>query len=209
MFVPDMLRVMKPYESGRLEELWMSAGVILTESVPAISAVLSVGTILFLFYRVLSVPFGVMSSYAAQGNMVLASALSVLLWYLSHCVVSAAAPKPEVFYTALSLWSAAFAVLLLSDWVWPGGLQDGSAEAAEWRKRRQAWRVHPSLGQGSHWGSSTPLQEPLLGARGRLVSSLDSLRLSRGVGLLIVNGILWVAPAVAVLGSLTSYAYIR
>lgn len=187
----------------------MDAGVILTESVPAISAILSVGTILFLFYRVLSVPFGVMSSYAAQGNMVLASALSVLLWYLSHCVVSAAAPKPEVFYSALSLWMGAFMVLLLSDWVWPGGLRDASAEAAEWRKRRQVWRAHPGLGQGSHWAPSPHLQEPLLGAGGRLMSTLDSLKVSRGIGLFLVNGILWGAPAVAVLGSMSSYAYMR
>ena len=151
-----------------------------------------------------------MSSYAAQGNMVLATALSVLLWYLSHCVVSTAAPKPEVFYSALSLWIGAFLVLLLSDWVWPGGLRDGSAaEAAEWRKRRQMWRVHPSLGQGSHWGTAAHLQEPLLGAGGRLMSSLDGLKLSRGVGLFIVNGILWAAPAVAVLGSMTSYTNMR
>lgn len=187
----------------------MDAGVILTESVPAISAILSVGTILFLFYRVLSVPFGIMSTYAAQGNMVLASALSVLLWYLSHCVVAAAAPKPEIFYSAVALWITAFALLLFSDWVWPEGLHSDSAEAAEWRKRRQLWRAHPGLGQGPHWGAMPQLQEPLLGAGGRLMFSLDRLKLSREIGLFLVNGILWVAPAVAVLGSMNSYSYIR
>jgi hypothetical protein len=168
-----------------------------------------VGTILFLFYRILSVPFGVMSSYAAQGNMVLASALSVLLWYLSHCVVSATAPRPEVFYSALGLWVAAFMLLLLSDWMWPGGLRDASAEEQEWRKRRQIWRVHPAFGQGANPATSAHLQKPWLGASGRFRSTLHSLKVSRGMGLLAANGILWIAPAVAVLGSMNSYYYMR
>jgi hypothetical protein len=140
--------------------------------------------------------------------MVLASVLSVLLWYLSHCVVSAAAAQPEVFYAALSLWIAAFVTLLLSDWVWPGALQDVSAaEAAEWRKRRQVWRVHSALGQNSPWAASPQMREPFLGARGRLISRFQRLQLSRGVGLFLVNGVLWCAPAVAVLGSMNPYAY--
>lgn len=177
------------------------AGVILTDSVPAISAILSVGTIVFLFYRVLSVPFGVMSSYAAQGNMVLASALSVLLWYLSHLVVATASSRPELFYFSLCMWAGAFVVLLLSDWIWPDGLSASSASERH-PKRSQTWQLHPDLGPDAQCRGYRGLKDPLLGSRGSFRCSFESLCVPRGLGMFLVNGVLWAMPAVAVLGSM-------
>jgi hypothetical protein len=174
------------------------AGQLLAESAPAASSIpslLYMGTILFFAVRVLSAPFGFMSAYAAHGNVVLAAVLSVLWWYLSHCVVDATAAHPAVFNTAVLLWAAAFFILVFSDWVWPGELQD--EEAVDWR-RQARWRTrHDAYVDRMRWhgrGKRRP--------RRGFVRALGGLQISRDAALLVANGVLWVTPAVGVLGSM-------